>query len=161
MLSLRSLRVLRSPTATAMSQGLLSALRARLRARRAAPINPQDAARRAARGAAYLDGVDPGWHARVDADALTLADGGACVLGQLHGAFRDGLWRARLFDGTSAPRAVLSPVAYGFFAADRAPDLAARDYALLDAAWRTEIARRRPAVQAPARMREPAAVPVG
>lgn len=128
-----------------------------------ARINPSHAAARAARGAAYLDGVDPSWYRALDADGLSLADGGACVLGQRHGTFRDGLWRARLVNGTSAPRASLSPVAYGFLAVDSGDAaLAARDYTHLDAAWRAEIAARlerevRPAPPAEVPKRRPAA----
>jgi len=99
-----------------------------------------------ARGAAYLDDVDPDWSRRIDPETLTLADGTCCVLGQLHGEFRRGMSRAGLFNMSSAPRANLSPVDYGFHAVlfgDEA--LQARDYALLDEAWREEIRRRRAA----------------
>lgn len=111
--------------------------------RRSPQVSPERARRRAARGAAYLDDVDPGWYRRLDLEALTLDDGRSCVLGQLHGTFRQGLGRARLFKPGSAPRASLSPVAYGFHCV-RAGDEEAerRDYALLDRAWTTEVRRR-------------------
>lgn len=111
--------------------------------RRAPQVSPERARRRAARGAAYLDDVDPGWHCRLDLGALALDDGGGCVLGQLHGTFRQGLGRARLFSPGSAPRASLSPVAHGFHcvhAGDAKTE--ERDYALLDEAWQEEVRRR-------------------
>jgi hypothetical protein len=103
----------------------------------------EHARRRAARGAAYLDDVDPGWHRRLDLGALALPDSGSCVLGQLHGTFRQGLGRARLFSPGSAPRASLSPVAHGFHCipADD-PETEERDYAFLDKAWQEEVRRR-------------------
>ena len=100
---------------------------------------------RAARGADYLDTVDPDWSLRIAPETLTLDDGTCCVLGQLHGEFRMGLSRAGLFNMGSAPRSSLSPVAYGFHAVLFGDDeLQARDYAFLDAAWRDEIRKRRP-----------------
>lgn len=121
----------------------MKSLFAWLRRPRARPITLENARRRAARGAAYLDDVDPGWHRRIDAEALALADGGRCVLGQLHGQFRAGLGRSGLFNLGSAPRASLSPVAHGFHCV-RAGDAEAerRDYALLDRAWREEVRQR-------------------
>ncbi|WP_456429819.1 hypothetical protein [Rhodocaloribacter sp.] len=114
-----------------------------LAARRARRVTRAWARERAARGAAYLDAVDPDWSRRIDPETLTLADGACCVLGQLHGEFRMGMSRAGLFNMSSAPRANLSPVDYGFHAVlfgDEA--LHARDYAFLDEAWRDEIRRR-------------------
>ena len=115
-------------------------------ARRARRVTRAWARKRAARGAAYLDDVDPDWSRRIDPETLTLADGACCVLGQLHGEFRRGMSRTGLFNMSSAPRANLSPVDYGFHAVlfgDEA--LQARDYAFLDEAWREEIRRRRAA----------------
>jgi hypothetical protein len=104
-----------------------------------------DARARAARGAAYLDGADPGWAARVDPRSLELADGAQCVLGQLHGEFRFGLLRARVWDGSSAPSmrlfAAASPADLGFHARGT-EDEAALDYAHLTRAWREEIRER-------------------
>lgn len=117
---------------------------ARLVARRPRPVTLADARARAARGAAFLDGTDPGWHARVRPRDLALADGQACVLGQLHGDFRLGLFRARVFDGSSARIAFVSPVDLGFHARQGLGEAAeALDYAHLTRAWREEIARRR------------------
>ena len=95
------------------------------------------------RGAAYLDEMDPGWHRRVDADTLELGSGRQCVLGQLHGEFRLGLGRSRLISLSSAPRASLSPVAYGFKCVEGVSDeWQARDYELLTAAWRNAVLAR-------------------
>jgi hypothetical protein len=116
----------------------------RLATRRPPPASLEDARARAARGAAFLDGTDPGWHGRVRPGTLSLADGQACVLGQLHGEFRLGLFRARVFDGSSAPLSFVSPVDLGFHARQGLDGAAeALDYAFLTRAWREEVARRR------------------
>ncbi|GIV61794.1 MAG: hypothetical protein KatS3mg044_0660 [Rhodothermaceae bacterium] len=112
--------------------------------RMARRVTPDVVRARVARGAAYLDAVDPGWHHRLDLATLTLADGTCCVLGQLHGEFRQGLFRTGILNAGSAPRASLSPVALGFQAVQGvAPELQERDYALLEAAWRAAIRQRR------------------
>lgn len=97
-----------------------------------------DAARiRAARGAAFLDDADPGWPARIDPSRLELADGEACVLGQLHGGYRLGLGRARILNLSSAPLASASPVELGFQAVrELGEDIEDLDYAFLTRAWR-------------------------
>ncbi len=111
--------------------------------RRFPPISWASACRRAARGAAYLDRVDPGWYRHVDLDRLELADGVRCVLGQRYGAFFPGLTRAGLLNLTSAPLGSLSPVDYGFLCVQGVDAaMQARDYALLNCAWRREIRRR-------------------
>ena len=133
---------------------MLAPLLRRLVARRPRPVTLEDARARAARGAAFLDGTDPGWHARVRPGALALADGQACVLGQLHGEFRLGLFRARLFDGSSARVSFVSPVDLGFYSRSELDEAAeALDYAFLTRAWREEVGRR----QEPARARAVAA----
>jgi len=112
--------------------------------RRAEPVSWASACRRAARGAAYLDRVDPGWYRYVDPDRLELADGARCVLGQRYGAFFPGLTRAGLLNLSSAPLGSLSPVDYGFLCVQGVDEATqARDYALLNRAWRREIRRRR------------------
>lgn len=120
---------------------------------------------RARAGAAFLDGADPGWAARVSPSSLSLADGEACVLGQLHGDYRLGLGRARVVDLSSAPGAgrlfhAASPVDLGFQALGAfgsAEEIL--DYAALTRAWRDEIRRRRPAEAGPpSRRRNPAVV---
>jgi len=112
-----------------------------------------DARARAARGAAYLDGTDPGWAARVDSRSLELADGAQCVLGQLHGEVRFGLLRSRVWDGSSAPSmrlfAAASPADLGFHARGTG-DEAALDYAHLTRAWREEVRQRVPSDYVPA-----------
>ena len=98
---------------------------------------------RVERGAEYLDNVDPGWHRRVNADTLELEDGQHCVLGQLHGGFRLGLGRSHVLSLSSAPRASLSPVDYGFKCVEGVSDAwQARDYELLTAAWREAVRAR-------------------
>lgn len=133
---------------------LLARLRRWRRRRRTRQITLENARQRAARGAAYLDKADPGWHRRLDLGALALGDGESCVLGQLHGSFRNGLGRARLFSPGSAPRASLSPVAHGFHGLRGVEaDAQERDYELLDRAWREEIRRRQREDEPPARER--------
>lgn len=117
-------------------------------AQRVRQITPEAARQRVARGAAYLDEVDPGWWQRLDATVLELSHGQSCVLGQLHGGFEHGLSRASILNMGSAPRASLSPVALGFLCVQGvAATWQARDYALLNAAWQDEIIRRRPPVK--------------
>jgi hypothetical protein len=124
---------------------LFERVRAWWKARQTRHITPENARERVRRGATYLDDVDPEWYRRVDAETLELADGRHCVLGQLHGEFRLGLGRSQLISLSSAPRASLSPVAYGFKCVDDVPDAwQERDYHLLNAAW-TEAVRRRQA----------------
>lgn len=111
--------------------------------RRARRISLDDARSRVQRGAAYLDGMDPEWHRRVDPVTLKLSSGSSCVLGQLHGDFRMGLSRSQLIDLSSAPRTSLSPVAYGFQCVQGVSDaMQERDYAYLDIAWREAVRQR-------------------
>jgi len=99
--------------------------------------------KRVARGAAYLDEVDPVWYRGVDPETLELSSGSSCVLGQLYGGFRLGLRRAHLFHLSSAPRANLSPVSYGFFHVQGvSEDLQDRDYGYLTDAWSREVRKR-------------------
>lgn len=99
---------------------------------------------RVGRGAAYLDDADPGWYRRVDPQTLSLSSGRHCVLGQLHGEFRLGLGRSHLVSMSSAPRASLSPVAYGFKCVENVPDeWQAYDYDLLTEAWKEAVRTRR------------------
>ncbi|MFP4227408.1 MAG: hypothetical protein ACLFTE_01115 [Salinivenus sp.] len=109
-------------------------------------VSAERARQRVARGASYLDEVDPGWYRRVDPHTLSLSSGRHCVLGQLHGEFRMGLGRSHLVSMSSAPRASLSPVAYGFKCVEGVPDAwQERDYELLTAAWRQAVQARRAA----------------
>lgn len=106
-------------------------------------VSWERACRRAARGAAYLDVVDPGWYRQVDLDQLELADGHLCVLGQRYGAFFLGLTRVGLLNFSSAPLGSLSPVDYGFLCVQGVDEaVQMRDYALLNRAWRREIQQR-------------------
>ena len=110
-----------------------------------------DAARlRASRGAAFLDDADAGWPGRIDPGRLELADGEACVLGQLHGGYRMGLGRARILNLSSAPLASLSPIDLGFQAVRHlGADAEALDYAFLTRAWRECLDARRSASSTP------------
>ena len=132
-----------------MLQRLLDTMSAARHQRRADRITLASARSRAARGSAYLDMMDPGWRTRINASTLELADGAHCVLGQLHGEFRAGLLRTRVWDGSSAPSMRLfnsvSPEDLGFRAvSDSGDELAALDYAFLNRAWREEIAESAP-----------------
>jgi len=122
---------------------LLERLRNWWQARRTRRITEEAVQERVERGAAYLDEVDPGWHRRVNADTLELEDGQHCVLGQLHGGFRLGLGRSHVLSLSSAPRASLSPVDYGFKCVENVSEAwQARDYELLTAAWREAVRAR-------------------
>ena len=126
-----------------MLQRFLAAYRERRHVRLALRVTLDAARARAARGAAYLDGADDGWYTRLNTATLELADGTSCVLGQLHGGFRNGLLRARVLDLSSAPLASLSPVDLGFQARrDLGEEIEALDYAFLNRAWREELGRR-------------------
>ena len=106
-------------------------------------VSAERARARVQKGAAYLDDADPGWYRRIDPAALELAAGESCILGQLHGTFRMGLGRSHLINLSSAPRASLSPVEYGFQCIGGLSDEdEARDYALLGRAWQDAIRRR-------------------
>jgi len=50
-------------------------------------VSWEAARQRAARGAAYLDTIEPGWYRHIDLKRLELSDGAACVLGQRYGSF--------------------------------------------------------------------------
>ena len=120
-----------------MLRALRHRVAARRHARRLAAITLDAARARAARGADFLDGANPGWAAHVDPDRLELSDGRSCVLGQLHGGYRLGLGRARILNLSSAPIASLSPVDLGFQAiGDLGQDAEDLDYAFLTRAWR-------------------------
>ena len=122
---------------------LVERLRNWWQARRTRRITEEKVRERVQRGAAYLDEMDPGWHRQVDPNTLELGSGRQCVLGQLHGEFRLGLGRSRLISLSSAPRASLSPVAYGFKCVEGVSDeWQARDYELLTAAWRNAVLAR-------------------
>lgn len=125
---------------------LLKRVRSWWQRRRTRQITPGRARERVQRGAEYLDRVDPEWYRRVDSETLELDDGRRCVLGQLHGEFRLGLGRSRLISLSSAPRASLSPVSYGFKCVDNVPeDWQAYDYELLNQAWRQAVRSRQDA----------------
>ena len=124
-------------------RSLFAILRARRDDRRRAALTLDAARTRAHRGAALLDDQDPGWPARIDPARLSLADGQACVLGQLWGEYRRGLGRSRILDLSSAPTRFVSPVDLGFQATPGLGDAAeALDYAHLTRAWRDIVSER-------------------
>ena len=113
------------------------------RQRRIEQITLENARARVRCGARYLDEHHPDWHRSIDAESLELSNGSHCVLGQLHGDFRLGLGRSQMINLSSAPRASLSPVAYGFKCVSNVPDdWQDRDYELLNRAWREAVRRR-------------------
>lgn len=115
----------------------------RREARAAGSLTPASARERARRGALYLDDVAPGWFEEIDLWSLDLADGGACVLGQLHGSFSIGLGRAGIFSLSSAPRASFSPVDLGFHCVQGVSEvLQEQDHVRLTRAWNDEVRRR-------------------
>jgi hypothetical protein len=125
---------------------LLERVRTWWQRRRTQQITPEQVRERVQRGADYLDGVDPEWYRRVDSETLELEDGRHCVLGQLHGEFRLGLGRSHLISMSSAPRASLSPVAYGFKCVENVPEeWQAYDYDLLNEAWKEAVRTRQEA----------------
>lgn len=135
-----------------MIRHLRQHLRDRHHERIAGQISIDAARQRARRGAAYLDAADPSWAYRINPASLELGDGAHCVLGQLHGEFRVGLLRTRIWDGSSAPNLRLfssvSPEDLGFHARQEAgEELTALDYAFLNRAWREQILRRTRAAQ--------------
>lgn len=111
--------------------------------RRTHLITEEKVRERVQRGAEYLDEVDPGWYRRIDAETLELEDGRHCVLGQLHGEFQLGLGRSDVLTLSSAPRASLSPVTYGFKCVEGvSEEWQARDYELLTQRWRGAVRER-------------------
>ncbi len=106
-------------------------------------VSMESARERVARGASYLDKVDPTWYRSVDPVTLELSDGSHCVLGQMHGDYRLGLGRSHLLNMGSGPRPSLSPVAHGFQALDTESDAdTAHDYDFLTTAWAEAVRKR-------------------
>lgn len=125
---------------------LLHRFREWWQARRSQRITATNARERVRRGAAYLDQIDPEWYRQINPETLELDDGRHCVLGQLHGEFRLGLSRAHLLNLSSAPRASLSPVAYGFKCVEGvSEEWQSKDYRLLAEAWKVAVRTRQAA----------------
>lgn len=103
---------------------------------RAAAGGGSDPASRAARGAAHLDAVRPGWHHRVDTDTLNIASGGRCALGQVYGSYGAGLTQGHV--GSAAP-------SFGMVAMTSNIDA---EYRALTEAWVREVENRRVLVTA-------------
>lgn len=114
--------------------------------RRIRRVTADYARKRVQRGADFLDQADPDWFRHVDAESLELSSGRRCVLGQLHGDFRMGLSRSHLINMSSAPRASLSPVNYGFKCVQNVPEsVQEEDYAYLTRAWKAAVQERQSA----------------
>lgn len=50
-----------------------------------------EAVRRVSNGIGYLDGIQPGWHRRINLARFDLGDCCKCVLGQLYGVYGEAL----------------------------------------------------------------------
>ena len=123
---------------------LLNAIKERvldvLEARRARRITLTYARERAARGAAYLDQVMPGWYRRINADQLDMGNGLTCILGQLYGSFAAGLTGCHLINPSTAPRTSISPVFLGLLSVQGVCEaLQEQDYENLNQAWLEEV----------------------
>ena len=90
------------------------------------------AARRAARGAAFLDQKDQTWFEKVDPAKLHMGSNRDCVLGQVYGEFTHGLRESGLRGST------WEAIRFGFFVGFL-PGVSFR----LREAWKREIASRR------------------
>ena len=114
-------------------------------------LTHEEAAARVAKGAAYLDEVCPVWVEHVEVNTLDMADSCRCVLGQLHGYYRDAcelLFATPRVLGLSWPgrmqAAFDAAAALGFDApVSRVRAETATDFALLQDAWVELIAARR------------------
>lgn len=89
-------------------------------------------ARRARRGARFLDKQDPAWPTKIDQEKLDIACAKNCVLGQLYGSYADG-WR-------KLPEGQALDIVYGFAAPSKGDPV--RYYGLLNAAWQRETQKR-------------------
>jgi hypothetical protein len=102
---------------------------------------------RVQRGAQWLDTNMPGWERVLKLPELDLADGCACVLGQLEGDFTCSLDRIRRFRPSFIKERWA--VAHGFYLHDVgdgeviAP-ITEEGYRVLTEAWRAEVERRHP-----------------
>lgn len=94
---------------------------------------------RVASGAAYLDGVRPGWWARIDVKTLNLCDEHCCVLAQTYGqAYSDAATEARIQFRSGSPFDKTEACDLGFF--NEKHD---GSWKRLKAAWIDAIADRR------------------
>lgn len=100
-------------------------------------------AERVAAGAAFLDEREPGWVDRIDPRRLDIADCSRCVLGQLFGAYVNGLdWMHDV-----APH--VDQLELGFMFADGSEDAELDDAEGLTTEWlRVILARRKAAPHA-------------
>lgn len=98
-----------------------------------------DVIERAARGAALLDEVNPGWHGRINLETLDVKYDTRCVLTQLYGNYGEGLGRLDL-------DLAVSRASYGFTILADDATLDERENVLwpaLTRAWQDEVLRRR------------------
>lgn len=124
-------------------------------------ISQDEARRRVAAGAAYLDRTLPGWHDRIDVGTLTLHEPCGCIMGQLAHV-------GAVFSFNKGLRLLGIPLMdcarYGFDytvieTVDQRP-LHASDYQPLQDAWIEAIADRRLRQTSSAEQTVHAAVPV-
>ena len=89
-------------------------------------------ARRAARGAEFMDGVRPGWFDEVDGSRLNIYSTKNCILGQIYGSYEVGARLYGFWGNNLALRYGFLASVFGFFPTTR-----------LIRAWLYEIERRR------------------
>jgi hypothetical protein len=92
---------------------------------------------RAGRGARVLDKVEPGWHRRIDKDALNIASIKTCALAQLHYSYQAGLLWLSSLGQTAASN---MPVRHGF--CPTILNVIFNNSTKLTDAWRREIDKR-------------------
>lgn len=95
-------------------------------------MNSTEMRARVSRGARLMDAECPGWHNRIDVDALNLASCTECVLGQEFGRFSIGMEQMPIWMGSD----------YGFALAPKELGTAVevrRDWNLLTEYWLEEI----------------------
>jgi hypothetical protein len=89
----------------------------------------KDSVQKVAKGAAYLDGIRPGWRDVINLDTLNIASCEQCIIGQLDGAYIKN--EEKYF---SLPEQAEE---LGF--AIRVPELLKEGYEILTKAWKEEI----------------------
>lgn len=111
------------------------------------------ASRRVARGAAFLDRVEPGWHERINLNTLKLDSCLDCVLGQLNAqSGGPGLYSAYFVKRQQLGLTVNAAAEHGFTVNRALVGYSEQEaqFELLTAAWRELIeARREQPIEAP------------
>lgn len=95
-----------------------------------------DLQQRVSRGAKLLDEKMPGWFEKIDLGKLCMSDGTVCVLGQLWGKGKPGMFGRAIADlGLNRIGGVSAAERHGFCAKDE-------DYPQLDQLWMAEVKAR-------------------